>query len=156
ASPSLNSLAAIGLSGVALGLGLCLMERAVRDHEPAICQRLGVRGGGYVGVVRGWSVLLFCLALGLSIFIILRSMGGSLLGGSQTYLTEHQAEWWMILASLIVAAGYLTVAGADPESWGGAIEPTGILIGLHGIGVLGVWWLGVSGSPFSRWLPPVG
>jgi hypothetical protein len=83
-------------------------------------------------------------------------MGGSLLGVSQTYLTDHPAEWWMILGSLIMAAGYLTVAGADPESWRAAIDSAGVMIGLHGLAVLGLWWLGVSGSPFSRWLPPVG
>jgi tetratricopeptide (TPR) repeat protein len=154
ASPSLNSFAAIGLAGAALALGLSLLDRVVRDHEPAICYRLGVRGGGYLVVVQMWSLLLFVLAIALTISIVLRGLLGSLVLVDSNVVAGRVPEWWMILGSLIVAAGYLALMGADPERWG-SVQPAVILIGLHAFGVLALWWLGVTGSPFSRWLPPV-
>ncbi len=155
ASPSLNSFAAIGLAGAALALGLSLLDRVVRDHEPAIGHRFGVRGGGYLVVVQMWSLLLFVLAIALTISILLRGVLASLVLVDSNVVAGHTAEWWMILGSLIVAAGYLALMGADPERWG-VVQPAGILIGLHAFGVLALWWLGVTGSPFSRWLPSVG
>ena len=59
----------------------------------------------------------------------------------------------MTLAALGLAAGYLVVAVGDPLGWV-AIEPAGVLCGLHAIVVMGLWWLGAGHSPLRRLLPP--
>jgi hypothetical protein len=152
-SPSLVSLAAVGLAGMSLGLGLRLLEHVIRSHEPAIRDRLGVGDANYLGVVRLWSGGLFLLASTLTIAIVFWGMAASF--GIQGALVSgsRPLDWWMSLASLVLASVYLILAGGDPLGWID-IEPAGVLSGLHTIVVLILWWLGVGHSPLIGLLPP--
>jgi tetratricopeptide (TPR) repeat protein len=154
-SPSLGSLSPVALAVMALALGLCLLELTIRSHESAICQRLGIRDAGYAGVVRGWSGALFAVAITGAALIVFWGMAASFGAPVTSGWKSQPVDWWLLLAALVVAAGYLSIAAGDAER-GGFVEPEGALSFLHAILVLGLWWLGVGGSPLSRWLPPGG
>jgi hypothetical protein len=151
-SPSLTSMASVALAGMAMALVLLLLEQAMRPHEHAICDRLGVVDVGYLGVVRAWSAALFGVMIALAVAIVLWGMALAYGMGPWSGWQSAPADWWMVLIALVLAAGYLVVTVADPESWG-FIGPEGALSFLHAIVVTGLWWLGAAGSPLSRWLP---
>jgi hypothetical protein len=151
-SPSLVSMAAVALAGMMLAMVLVLLEQAIRFHESAICDRLGVADVGYLGVVRAWSTALSGLAMVLSIAIILWGMAAAYGLGQPSGWRSAPSDWWMLLITLGLAAGYLVVTVADSESRSFAV-PERILSLLHAIVALGLWWLGAAGSPVSRWLP---
>ena len=48
-SPSLTSMPAVALAGISLAMVLLLLELAIRSHEHAICDRLGLVDVGYLG-----------------------------------------------------------------------------------------------------------
>ncbi len=152
-SPTLTSLSAVAIAVMGLAFGLYLLELTLRSHERAICHRLGVRDAGYVAVVRGWSGVLFGVAMAGATAIVFWGMADSFGFDVSTGWGSRAADWWLLLAALVVAGGYLTLAGVDPESWG-AVGPEVVLTGLHAIVVLWLWWLGVESSPIARWLPP--
>ena len=108
---------------------------------------------GYVVVVRAWSAALFGMVLALSIAIVVWGMAAAYGFGPWSGSASASADWWMLFVALVIAAGYLVMTVADPESWG-FVGPEGFLTLVHAIVVLGLWWLGTPGSPLSRWLPP--
>ena len=78
--PSLTSVCYVGLAGLSLALGLLLIERFVRPHEPALCARLGVIDAGYAPVVRGWALAVFGLSASLAIVVVVGEMSSTILG----------------------------------------------------------------------------
>ncbi len=152
-SPTLVSISAIAMAGMSMGLVLRLLEHAIRTHERAICERLGVGDAGYLGVVRAWTAGLFALASILVLAVVLSGMGTAFGLREIPNFGSRPVDWWMSMATLGLAAGYVVVAAGDPRDWI-AIQPTGVLCGLHAIGFLGLWWLGVRSSPMFRILPP--
>ena len=152
-SPTLVSIPAVGLAGMSMALGLGLVELGFRSHERAICARLGLGDAAYLGVVRSWSAGLFALASTVVIALVLWRIAASFGAQGLEVFGARPLDWWMTLATLGVAAGYLVVAGSDPRGWI-AIEPAGVLCGLHAILVLALWWLGAGRSPILRLLPP--
>ncbi len=153
-APSLTSACQLAMAGMAASLGLALLERAVRSREAAICARLGVIDVGYAPVVRGWASVVFGVSSVLTIGIVLNGMGTAMIGYRSAMVETSIADWWTLLATLGVVAVFLAIENADPEGWGSA-EPEAMLVGLHWVGVLALWWLGVGASPLSgRLLSP--
>ncbi len=152
-SPTLVSISAIGLVGMSMGLGLCVLDHALRSHERAICDRLGIGDAGYLGVVRFWSTGLFGVATALVLAVVVWGMAATFgIPGVQAP-GARPVDWWMSMATLGLAAVYLVLAGSDTRSWI-ARDPVVLPSGLHVIVVLGLWWLGVGHSPLYRLLPP--
>ena len=146
--PSLTSVCFVGLAGLSLALGLLLIERVVRPHEPALCARLGVIDVGYSPVVRGWALAQFGLAVSLAIFVVVGEMSWTMLGQGPIALALTSIDWWVMLATLGLTGVFLTTLGSDLEGWG-ALEPQHLVIALHWLGVAVLWWLGVACSPLA-------
>ncbi len=107
---------------------------------------------GYVPVVRNWALVLFGLTTVLTIGIVVGGMGATMLGHELIRMSSSTADWWILLATVGLASFFIVIEGADPEGWAAA-EPEYVLIGLHWIGVLALWWLGVASSPMVTRLP---
>jgi len=129
-------------------LGLAMLERGVRSYEATICARLGVIDVGYAPVVRGWATVLFGVSAVLTIGIVLNGMGVAMIGYQSVVVAATVVDWWILLATIGLTAVFLAIENADPEGWGSA-EPEAMLIGLHWVGVLALWWLGVEASPMA-------
>jgi tetratricopeptide (TPR) repeat protein len=147
-TPSLTSACWLAMAGTVAALGLAMMERAIRSHEATICDRLGVIDAGYAPVVRGWASVLFGVAAVLTIGIVLNGMGAAMIGYRSVVVAATVADWWILLATIGLTAVFLAIENADAEGWG-TTEPETVLIGLHWIGVLALWWLGVEASPMA-------
>ncbi len=147
-APSLTSGSALAMAGMVLALGLSMLERVARSHEARVCARLGVVDAGYVPVVRNWALVLFGVAAVLAIGIVLGGMGAAMMGQGPFGVNSTTADWWILLATLGLASFFLVIEGADPEGRISA-EPENLLISLHWIGVLALWWLGVASSPLA-------
>jgi tetratricopeptide (TPR) repeat protein len=151
-APSLTSGSSLAMAGMALTLGLSMLERVARPHEATVCARLGVVDAGYVPVVRNWALVLFGMAAVLAIGIVIGGMGAAMLGHEPFRMSSSTADWWILLATIGLASFFIVIEGADPEG-STASEPEYLLIGLHWIGVLALWWLGVASSPLAGQLP---
>lgn len=152
-SPPLVSLPAIGLVGISMGLGIGVVESALRVHEPAICERLGIGEARYLSVVRIWSTGLFGLSSALVCALVVWGMAATF-GISGVWMAgARPLDWWMATATLGLAAVYLVLAGSNPRGWI-ARDPVALPSGLHVIVVLILWWLCVVHSPLRRYLPP--
>jgi hypothetical protein len=147
-APSLTSPCLLAMAGMVMAVGLLLFERVIRAFEPAVCSRLGVVDVGYAPVVRSWSSLLFSLATVLAIGLVLGETALAIGGRGSVGTAPLATDWWALLATLGLAAAYLVTAGADPEGWG-ATDSDLVMIGLHWVGVLSFWWLGVESSPLA-------
>ena len=146
--PSLSSVCFVGLAGLSLALGLLLIERIVRPHEPALCGRLGVLDAGYAPVVRGWALAVFGLAVSLAIFVLIGEMSWAMLGYGPIALILTGVDWWAMLATLGLTVVFVMILGSDPDGWG-ALEPVHLIVALHWAGVAVLWWLGVACSPLT-------
>ncbi len=147
-APSLTSVCWLAMAGMVAALGLAMLERVVRSYEATICARLGVIDVGYAPVVRGWASVLFGVAAVLTIGIVLNGMGAAMIGYRSVVVAASVVDWWILLATIGLIAVFLAIENADPEGWGSA-EPEAMLIGLHWVGVLALWWLGVGASPMA-------
>ena len=112
-------------------------------------QRLGVLDAGYAPVVHGWASALFGLASVLAIGVVFLEMGSVVIVERPSGLGLLSVDWWALLATL----GLL---GAVPGGRGDATrrldrsEPEQIVIALHALSVIVLWWLGVSCSPLAH------
>ncbi len=151
----LGSISGIVPAVAGLAIVLNLAERAGRDREILICERLGIAGSGYLAVVRRWSGGLFAAASACAIAIVGLGVAASfgVAGLPVVDSASPWLDWWLTLAALGLAAGYLVLAASDRDAWL-TEEPAGVLVGLHMVLVLGIWWLGAAGSPVAGWLPP--
>ncbi len=118
------------LAGIALALALLAIERVVRPIERELCARLGVIDAGYGSVVRGWASAVFLLATGLAMLVVASEVGAAVFGRRMTTLALSIADWWTMLAVLVLIGVFLVVAGTDPEGWG-PLESDHEVIALH-------------------------
>ncbi len=119
------------------------------DHtRQGICDRLGVIDAGYVVVVRGWASAIFGVAAVLTIGIVLSGMATAMTGSGTGAVAATTFDWWILLATMGLTAAFLAIESTDPEGWGAA-DPEAMLIGLHWVGVMALWWLGVAASPIA-------
>ncbi len=132
-----------------LALAFLVIERVVRPFEPAICQRLGVVDVGYAPVVRGWASALFGLATILAIAVVFLEMGSAIILERPSGLGLLSVDWWALVATLGLLGAVLVAEGTDPHGWI-ADEPEQLVIALHALSVVVLWWLGVSCSPLAH------
>ena len=147
-APSLTSACSLAMSGMVVALGLAMLERMARSYEATVCHRLGVIDVGYGGVVRGWASWVFGVAAVLTIGIVLNGMAWAMIGSGMGLVSISRFDWWVLMATIGLIAVYFAIESADPEGWG-SMEPEAMLIGLHWVGVLALWWLGVASSPIA-------
>ncbi|HKI20079.1 MAG TPA: hypothetical protein VKA15_19475, partial [Isosphaeraceae bacterium] len=147
-APSISSLCFLSLAGMTLALAFLIIERVVRPFEPAICQRLGVLDVGYAPVVHGWASALFGLASILAIGVVFLEMGSAVIVERPSGLGLLSVDWWALLATLGLLGAFLVAEGTDPHGWL-ASEPEQLVIALHALSVIVLWWLGVSCSPLA-------
>jgi len=146
--PGLSSVCFLALAGVLLAFGLLVVQRVLRQDEPAICERLGVIDVGYAPVVRGWALALFGLVTCLTICVLVVEMSWTIIGQGPITLELTGNDWWATLATLGLIGGFLVTLLSDPEGWG-AVDQEHLLIALHWLSVGVLWWLGVACSPLA-------
>jgi tetratricopeptide (TPR) repeat protein len=147
-APTVSSLGFLSLAGMTLALAFLIIERVVRPFEPRICQRLGVLDVGYAPVVHGWASALFGLASVLAIGVVFLEMGAAVIVERPSGLGFLSVDWWALMATLGLLGAFLVAEGTDPHGWL-ASEPEQIVIALHALSVIVLWWLGVSCSPLA-------
>ena len=146
--PSVTAVCLLALAGIILAIALLAIERVVRPIEPAVCARLGVIDAGYAPVVQGWASALFGLTASLVFLVVVAEMGAAIFGLQVATLGISVADWWSMLAVILLLGAFLVMAGTDPEGWG-LMEPEHEVIALHGVSVFVLWWLGVACSPLA-------
>ena len=112
-APSLTSVNSLALAGVLAALGYLVLERVMRPHEPAICDRLGVIDVGYASVVRGWALASFGLAASLAIVVVVSETSRTILGHGLTVFTFAHKDWWVMLAALVLSGIFLVALGSE-------------------------------------------
>jgi tetratricopeptide (TPR) repeat protein len=145
-APSLTSFCFLNLAGMVMALVFLLIDRVVLAFGPGVSSRLGIIDAGYARVVRQWETTLFGLATILALVIVIGEMSSAILGPGLPVLASSPVDWWALLATLGLFGLFLVLEGLGPGGQG-AMEPDSVLIGLQGVGIVVLWWLGVASSP---------
>ncbi len=155
-SPSLTSPAAVALAGHGTG-ARALRARAgpplprARDLPPAGHRRCGLsRRRARSGPARSSAVAM----TGAVADRLLGDGGGPSESVSRRSPAIAPADWWLLLAALVLAAGYLGIAIGRSRGLGLRRSRQGVLSSCTRSSCWDSGGCGVAGSPLARWLPP--
>ncbi len=149
-APSLSDPHFLALAVTAGALGLQVTDLAIRPGERSLCDRLGIQGVSFGAILRAWWYGLGAIGILLGSGVVMAGMAEALALAPELGLTTSPADWWAIMASIVLVGTQIILAGLDADLLA-AMRPEGLIVGVELTVVALLWWLGAAGSPLGMW-----